>query len=106
MSRKNTFINELKAIISSSNYSFDDVPEEVIPIIVSFFEVLTDVRNESYITYKLSDIIGVAFFGIISGCNTWNEIEVFGDYHLDALKKYLSLENGCPPTILLEEFLI
>ena len=96
MSRKNTFIAELKAIISSSNYSFDDVPEEVIPIFVSFFEALTDVRNESYITYKLSDIIGVAFFGIISGCNTWNEIEVFGDYHLDALKKYLSLENGCP----------
>ena len=40
MSRKNTFINELKAIISSSNYSFDDVPEEVIPIFVSFFEAL------------------------------------------------------------------
>ena len=96
MPKKNTFISELKSIIASSNYSFNDVPEEVIPVFVSFFEALTDVRNESYILHKLSDIVGVAFFGIISGCNTWNEIEVFGDYHLQDLKKYLELKNGCP----------
>lgn len=96
MPKKNTFISELKSILSSSNYSFNDVKEEVIPVFISFFEALTDVRNESYVLHKLSDIIGVAFFGIISGCNTWTEIEVFGDYHLEDLKKYLELKNGCP----------
>ncbi len=96
MPKKNTFISELKAILSSSNFSFDDVKEEVIPVFVSFFEALTDSRNESYILHKLSDIIGVAFFGIISGCNTWSEIEVFGEYHLNDLRKYLELKNGCP----------
>lgn len=96
MPKKNTFIFELKSILSSSNYSFNDISEEVTPVFVSFFEALTGVRNESYILYKLSDIIGVAFFGIISGCNTWTEIEVFGDYHLDDLRKYLELKNGCP----------
>ncbi len=96
MPKKNTFISELKTILSSSNYSFDDVNEEVIPVFISFFEALTDSRNESYILHKLSDIIGVAFFGIISGCNTWSEIEVFGEYHLNDLRKYLELKNGCP----------
>ena len=32
MPKKNTFISELKSIIASSNYSFNDVPEEVIPV--------------------------------------------------------------------------
>lgn len=96
MPKKNTFISELKSIISSSRFSYDDVPEEVIPIFISFFEDLTDVRHDSYILHKLSDIIGVAFFGIISGCNTWTEIEVFGEYHLEDLRKYLELKNGCP----------
>ena len=40
MPKKNTFISELKSIIASSNYSFNDVPEEVIPVFVSFFEAL------------------------------------------------------------------
>ncbi len=96
MPKKNTFISELKKILSSSNYSFNDVNEEVIPVFVSFFEALTDSRHESYILHKLSDIIGVAFFAIISGCNTWSEIEVFGEYHLNDLRKYLELKNGCP----------
>ena len=96
MPRKNTFISELKTIISSSDYSYDDVPEEVIPIFVSFFENLTDLRHESYILHKLDDIIDVAFFGIIAGCNTWTEIEDFGVNHLNDLKKYLELKNGCP----------
>lgn len=96
MPKKNTFISELKTIISSSDYSYDDVPEEVIPVFVSFFEKLTDLRHESYILHKLGDIIGVAFFGIIAGCNTWTEIEDFGVYHLNDLKKYLELKNGCP----------
>ena len=88
MPRKNTFISELKTIISSSDYSYDDILEEVIPIFVSFFENLTDLR--------LDDIIGVVFFGIIAGCNTWTEIEDFGVNHLNDLKKYLELKNGCP----------
>lgn len=96
MPRKNTFISELKTIISSSDYSYDDVPEEVIPIFVSFFGNLTGFRHESYILHKLDDIIGVAFFGIIAGCNTWTEIEDFGVNHLNDLKKYLELKNGCP----------
>ncbi len=96
MPRKNTFISELKTIISSSDYSYDDILEEVIPIFVSFFENLTDLRHESYILHKLDDIIGVVFFGIIAGCNTWTEIEDFGVNHLNDLKKYLELKNGCP----------
>lgn len=83
----------MKTILSSSNSSFDDVNEEVTPVFVSFFEALTDFRKESYILHKLSDIIGVAFFAIIFGCNTWFEIEVFGEYHLNDLRKYLELKN-------------
>ena len=96
MPKKNTFISQLKDIISSASYSFNDVTEEVNPIFISFFEALTDNRFQPFVLHKLSDIIGVAFFGIISGCNTWTEIEIFGEYHLEDLRKYLELKNGCP----------
>ena len=32
MPKKNTFIFELKSILSSSNYSFNDISEEIIPV--------------------------------------------------------------------------
>ena len=96
MAKNNTFISQLKSILASSNYSFDKIDIDSIPIFITFFENITDIRNKSYVLHKLSDIIGIAFFGIIAGCNTWYEIEVFGEYHLDTLKEYLVLENGCP----------
>ena len=96
MPKKNTFISELKNILSTNKYDYSNVPEEVIPLFVTFFECLTDSRYQPLVHHKLSDIIGIAFFGIISGCNTWTEIEVFGDYHIEELKKYLELKNGCP----------
>lgn len=96
MPRKNTFIKELKSVLESNNYDFSNVPEEVIPVFISFFNSLTDRRFEPLVLHKLTDIIGIAFFAIISGCNNWHEIEIFGEYHIDDLKKYLELKNGCP----------
>ena len=52
MPKKNTFISELKSIIASSNYSFNDVPEEVIPVFVSFFEALTDFSSTDILSFQ------------------------------------------------------
>ncbi len=96
MAKKNTFIETLKSNLSKQKISFDDVPEEVIPLFITFFDCLSDIRFQPLVHHKLTDIIGIAFFGIISGCNTWTEIADFGEYHEEDLKKYLTLDNGIP----------
>lgn len=96
MAKKNTFISQIKSLLSSSNFDVSSVPEETIPIFISYFSSLTDIRFMPLVLHKLSDIIGIAFFGIISGCNTWTELEDFGNYYEDDLKKYLELKNGIP----------
>lgn len=70
MPKKNAFISELKTILSSNNYDFNDINKEVILIFISFFECLSDSRFQPLVHHKLSNIISVAFFSIISGCNT------------------------------------
>ncbi len=96
MPKKNTVIAQIKSLLSSSSFDLSCVNEEVIPIFISFFDSLSDVRFQPLVLHKLTDIIGIAFFGIIAGCNTWAELEVFGEFHIDDLKKYLELKNGIP----------
>ena len=33
---------------------------------------------------------------MLSGANSWTEIKLFGEYHLDWLRKYRSFEHGIP----------
>jgi hypothetical protein len=96
MAKKNTYIEDMKKILSKKKFDFSDIQEEVIPIFISFFDCLSDKRFQPLVLHKLSDILGIAFFGIISGCNTWTELEDFGEYHQEELKKYLELKNGTP----------
>ncbi len=96
MPKKNTFIDSLKNYLSSNDIVFDDVPEEIIPLFISFFDSLSDIRFQPLVLHKLSDIIAIAFFAIISGCDSWEEIEEFACYHQEDLKKYLELKNGVP----------
>ncbi len=96
MAKKNTFISKIKSLLSSSSFNVSNVPEETIPVFISYFSSLTDIRFMPLVLHKLSDIIGIAFFGIISGCNTWTELEDFGNAYEEELKKYLELKNGIP----------
>ncbi len=46
--------------------------------------------------HKLSDILLLTICAVISGAEGWEDIEDFGETHLDFLKQYGDFENGIP----------
>lgn len=63
---------------------------------LSFFEGLTDPRVDRTKLHSLKDIIGLTICAVLSGCNDWDEIELYGEQKQAWLKQFLVLENGIP----------
>lgn len=63
---------------------------------LSFFENLTDPRVERTKLHSLKDIIGLTICAVLSGCNDWEEIEIYGQSKESWLKQFLALPNGIP----------
>ncbi|MBD0287644.1 MAG: ISAs1 family transposase [Flavisolibacter sp.] len=65
----------------------------------SFFEhfgSLPDPRFDRTKLHKLSDILFITIAVVLSGCDDWNEIELYGETKEEWLRKYLELPNGIP----------
>lgn len=62
----------------------------------SEFSQLTDPRRQSQTTYPLEEIIFLVLSGVISDCNSWDEIEDFGQDQLDWLRTYYPYQAGIP----------
>jgi len=60
------------------------------------FAVLKDPRVRGRCQHRLLDIIVIAICGVISGCDDWPQIELFGKARYDWLKQFLLLPNGIP----------
>jgi predicted transposase YbfD/YdcC len=60
------------------------------------FASLEDPCREQGRLHKLIDIIGIAFYGVISGCETWVDIADFAQDSEAWLKQFLELPNGIP----------
>lgn len=65
-------------------------------LFVECFTDLQDPRIERTKKHLLLDIIAMAFCGIISGAQSWEEIEDFGEMHKNWFAKFLELPNGIP----------
>ncbi len=63
---------------------------------LSFFDGVTDPRVERTRLHNLKDIIGLTICAVLSGCNDWEEIEIYGQSKQQWLKQFLSLPNGIP----------
>jgi predicted transposase YbfD/YdcC len=63
---------------------------------LSFFAPLIDPRVERTKLHSLKDIIGLTICAVLSGCNDWEEIEIYGQSKESWLKQFLSLPNGIP----------
>ena len=46
----------------------------------------------------------LSFCAVISGCSSWDDIELYGQTKLDELRLYLPYENGCPSDDTLRRF--
>lgn len=60
------------------------------------FDALPDPRVERTKLHKLSDILFITIAAVLSGCDDWNEIELYGETKEEWLRKYLELANGIP----------
>ena len=68
----------------------------VIKDLLTRVEKIPDFRDESYVKHKLSDIVMLTLFAVLSNANEWSEIEAFGIKKENWLRNYLKLENGIP----------
>jgi len=60
------------------------------------FSSLEDPRVERHKRHKLIDIIVLTICAVISGAESWEAIEQFGENKQDWLRKWIELENGIP----------
>jgi len=60
------------------------------------FGDMPDPRVVGRCDHKLLDIIIIAVCAVLSGAETWAEVEVFGEVKYEWLKQFLDLPNGIP----------
>jgi len=63
---------------------------------IEYFSCIEDPRVERTKDHLLSDIIFITIAAVICGCETWNEIELYGKTKELWLKTFLPLANGIP----------
>lgn len=64
--------------------------------LLSYFDTLTDPRVERTRLHSLKDIIAITICAVLSGCNDWEEIELYGQSKEQWLRGFLQLPNGIP----------
>lgn len=64
--------------------------------ISEYFGELEDPRIERSKLHKLIDIITITICAVISGADSWVDIELYGKTKYEWLKKFLELTNGIP----------
>src|SRR3954454_14602626 len=65
-------------------------------LFATHFENLTDPRLERTRRFVLQDLLVVALCAMIANCNSWVDIERYGNAKLDFLRRFLALPNGIP----------
>jgi len=70
------------------------VPQELL----KYLQIIPDPRRTSHhnLQHRLIDIIVIAILAVISGADTWNDIESFGEEKKEWLSLFLELPNGIP----------
>jgi len=66
------------------------------PSIIDHFTELEDPRIERHKRHSLIDIIVLTVCAVISGAETWEDIEDYGRYKEEWLVRFLALPNGIP----------
>lgn len=62
----------------------------------SFFDDLTGPSVDRTKLHFLKDIIDTTICAVISGCDDWDEIELYGRQKFEGLKQFLDLPNCIP----------
>ena len=69
--------------------------EEELPRLLAHFTAVADPRAEN-VSHKLADILVIAICAVISGADSFVEIEQYAQGKRAWLERFLELENGIP----------
>ena len=69
-----------------------------------FFKEVPDHRVDRRKLHPVEEILLVTFCGTIAGCDSWDDIELFGQTKLETLQRYLPFEHGSPSDDTLRRF--
>lgn len=61
-----------------------------------YFDDLRDPRDGPALRHLLVDIVAIAICAVISGADTWVDVESYGRAKYDWLRQFLALPNGIP----------
>lgn len=64
--------------------------------IKEFSETVPDVRDSKNLLYTVDEIVFISLVSVMCGADTWNEIETFGNTHLDYFERRLLGLSGIP----------
>lgn len=64
--------------------------------LMAHISIIPDYRQSWKVEHKLSDILLLTICAVISGAEGWEDIEDFGETHLDFLKQYGDFDHGIP----------
>lgn len=71
---------------------------------IDFFKEIPDHGRDRRKLHKVEEILLVTFCGMIAGCDSWNDLELFGKTKLDYLRQYLPYKNGAASDDTLRRF--
>ena len=74
------------------------------PSFLDFFKEIPDHRIERRKLHPVSEILLLTFCGVISGCDSWEDLEDFGKIKIEYLRKYFPYEHGIPSDDTLRRF--
>ncbi len=63
---------------------------------LKYFAELTDPRVERNREHLLEEILLLAIAAVLSGAESWNDIEDYGQAKIEWLKTFLTLPSGIP----------
>lgn len=64
--------------------------------LIEYLSVVTETRSDINRKHDLIDVMFLVISAITSGCEGWQDIEIYGDEKLGWLRKYLPFINGIP----------
>src|SRR5258708_6521204 len=71
---------------------------------IDFFSQIPDHRMDRRKLHPVEEILLVAFCGMIAGCDSWEDLELFGKTKMEYLRGYLPFKNGFPSDDTLRRF--
>jgi predicted transposase YbfD/YdcC len=71
---------------------------------LDFFSEIPDHRMDRRKRHPVEEILLVRFCGMIAGCESWEDLELFGKTKLAYLQRYLPFKNGMPSDDTLRRF--